>query len=96
MMEPIEAEFAQPPILSDAQEETLRDEDVEEPNAVTNVENRPKTWSLSVVPRQLMTSLCRRNSLCLRRSHWIFSSLFHLPFPFRCCDLRSFSMNEVL
>lgn len=39
-MEPIEAEFAQPPILSDAQEETLRDEDVEEPNAVTNVENR--------------------------------------------------------
>ncbi|KIR59047.1 hypothetical protein I314_05031 [Cryptococcus bacillisporus CA1873] len=40
MMEPIEAEFAQPPILSDAQEETLRDEDVEEPNAVTNVENR--------------------------------------------------------
>lgn len=40
MMEPVEAEFAQPPILSDAQEEVLRDEDVEEPDAITNVENR--------------------------------------------------------
>ncbi|EAL17545.1 hypothetical protein CNBM1110 [Cryptococcus deneoformans B-3501A] len=46
MLEPVEAEFAQPPIYTDAQEEVLRDEDVEESDVITIVasrESRPAT-----------------------------------------------------
>lgn len=40
MLEPVEAEFAQPPIYTDAQEEILRDEDAEEADAITIVPSR--------------------------------------------------------
>lgn len=40
MLEPVEAEFAQPPIYTDAQEEILRDEDEEEADAITIVPSR--------------------------------------------------------
>ncbi|OWZ28764.1 spermine transporter [Cryptococcus neoformans c45] len=40
MLEPVEAEFAQPPIYTDAQEEILRDEDAEEADAITIVLSR--------------------------------------------------------
>lgn len=36
MLEPVEAEFANPPIFSNQQEEILHEEEIEEPNAISN------------------------------------------------------------
>ncbi|TYJ56538.1 hypothetical protein B9479_002785 [Cryptococcus floricola] len=39
MLEPVEAEFAKPPIYNDAQEEAFQSEETEEPNAITYAAN---------------------------------------------------------
>lgn len=36
MLEPVEAEFAKPPIFSNQQEDILREEEIEEPNAISD------------------------------------------------------------
>lgn len=36
MLEPVEAEFAKPPIFSNQQEDALREEEIEEPNLISD------------------------------------------------------------
>lgn len=40
MIEPVEAEFAQPPIFTPKQEQILEDEEVERPGAITGAETQ--------------------------------------------------------
>jgi hypothetical protein len=52
MIEPVEAEFAYPPIFSNAQEEALREEDVEVLGRVTSAgDRRTSTGESTVIHR---------------------------------------------
>ncbi|ODN79495.1 hypothetical protein L202_03466 [Cryptococcus amylolentus CBS 6039] len=57
MLEPVEAEFAQPPIFNDRQEEALREEGIEESNTISNIKENPSVTAFKsdTIPSEATT-----------------------------------------